>query len=68
MRLSGLMGGVEPVDDKKVPTGAVVTQPSTVDPNWREKIETAKRARSAATTMRKGKPSSFRGAVGRRVS
>lgn len=49
-------------------SGSVLAQPKGVDPTWREKIETAKRARDTATRARQGKPTSFRGAVGRRSS
>jgi hypothetical protein len=41
--------------------------PAGVDPRWREKRETAIRAREQAAQVRRGKPSSFRAGVGRIV-
>ena len=45
-----------------------LSQPKKSDPMWREKIETAKRARAAALAARRGKPSSFRPLSGYRAS
>jgi hypothetical protein len=42
-----------------------ITVPEGVDPTWQEKIDQAKAARDLMTHLRKGKPKSFRRAVGR---
>ncbi len=42
-----------------------ITTPKKVDPQWRDKIERAKRARELSHRMRLGKQISFRSAVGR---
>lgn len=42
-----------------------IAPPEGTDKKWRERIEMAKEAREASKTSRKGKPTSFRRAVGR---
>ena len=51
-------------DDREQPEDPVKAPPAT-DPDWREKIETARKAREMGKELRKDKPSSFRRAVGR---
>lgn len=46
-------------------SGAAISAPRGADTEWREKIAVARRAREQATIAREGKPSSFRGQVGR---
>lgn len=40
-------------------TATVLSRPADADPNWREKIDEAKRAREAAEAARRDRPSSF---------
>jgi hypothetical protein len=42
-----------------------LTAPKGTDPQWQEKVATARQARETAKAMRAGKPISFRKAVGR---
>jgi hypothetical protein len=55
-------------DNKSHSETPAVVPPHGTDPRWREKVETAKRARSLAARTRTGKPSSFRTQVGRTVA
>ena len=48
--------------------GPALKAPAGADPRWREKRETAIRAREQAAQARQGKPSSFRAGVGRNVA
>ncbi|WP_199399161.1 hypothetical protein [Zhihengliuella sp. ISTPL4] len=46
----------------------VISAPRGADNSWQEKAAVARRARDAASVARAGKPSSFRGQVGRIAS
>ncbi len=51
--------------DKKQAPAPAITPPAGTDRNWQEKIAKAKAAREHGRTLRAGKPTSFRLAVGR---
>ncbi len=46
-------------------TKPVVTTPAGSDKNWHTKVAAAKAAREQGKSLREGKPTSFRSAVGR---
>ena len=53
-----LNGGALPkMSDSK--TGPALPPPPGIDPDWREKIETAKRVREETQQARRGKPATF---------
>jgi hypothetical protein len=43
----------------------VVTPPAKADPDWKKRVDRALRARELGQNLRRGKPQSFRRAVGR---